>query len=291
MRMAKGPSVVFGFQRARVLDRLVVTVWVVSVAVFVPVRLVVWSALWPTMTKLPDGPLPDGEGLLIVIELLRPVWLPAAAALLSGWLALWAWTVLWHAGVVRWQVLSGRGGVRLTEILGRGLLGWWPWARLGMTAVVVAFLANTMIWSSTWLIVDGATRNGHEGRAVVFLLLGLVLSMGVVVLDWMATLRASWLLGIGDRRSAVLSWVAGLLGSLRQPLRSIETLLAWAVPGALLVALPLVLSAGVEVFQGGVASAVVGIVTGLLAAFCWVGLFLSFAPVTGLVGNEHPKEP
>ena len=265
--------------------------WLVSVAVFLPARVVVWTAVGPTFAALPDGDLPDGELALITAELLRPVWVPLAVAGLSGWLALWAWTVLWHAGVVRWRLLSGRIELRLAEVMGHGLIGWWRWARLGATSLGVLVLSHAALWLLVLEVKEQVRESADDSLFGVGLPAALAVSAGVAILCWLATLRGAWLLGAGDRRSAVMAWLAGLRGSVLQPVSSLFTLAVWGLPAISATVIPLVVGWRFEVLQGIVPTAVVEAAAGLLAAFCYVGLFLSFAPVTGLVGEDHSREP
>ena len=280
------PSPVFGLRRVSGMWRLVLAVWLVAMAVFVPVRLVLWTAVGETLGNLPTGDLPDGELLVIVFELLEPVWLSLAVALLSGWLALWTWTVLWHAGVVRWLLLSGRTELRLAEVLGHGLMGWWRWARLGMTSLSVLLITHSALWMAVRTASEHTRDSGDDSLLGYALLIAFATSVVVAILCWLATLRGSWLLGSGDRRSALLAWFAGLWGSVRQPIRSLVTLLVWAVPGIAATVTPIVVGWNFEVVRSPLPSAIIDAAAGLLAAFCLVGLFLSFAPVTGLVGID-----
>jgi hypothetical protein len=257
-----------------------------SLAVFVPANAVVWMAAAGSAASLPAGGLPEGDSLLILVECLRPVLAPLGVAMITGWAALWAWTVLWHAGVVRWSLFAGRVDVRLAEILGHGLVGWWRWARLGLTSMAVLVIAHLAVWLPLGLMMDDARRVGDEVAAFAWLGAAVAMSLTVLALCWSATLRAAWVLGIGDRRSAAASWLVGLGGSLRQPLRSTATLAVWAIPGFAAILLPLVVGWRFEALRGGPPGALVEVTAGLLGAFCWVGLFMSFAPVTGLVGGD-----
>lgn len=286
--MSDSPSPSYGLSHVGKMWRVVVAVWLVTVAVFIPARVVVWTAVVESFATLPGSDLPDGELALITVELLRPVLAPLAAALISGWLALWVWTVLWHAGVVRWFVLSGRSGVRLTEILGRGLLDGWRWVRLGLTSLVVLVLTHAGLGMALNTAKDHARASNNDEWLGSVLAAAVVVSAVVVVFAWLATLRGSWLLGVGDRRSAVLAWFAGLWGTVRRPVRSLATLVVWAVPGIAAIAGPILLGWNFEVLRSPVPSMVIDAAAGLLAALCWVGLFLSFAPVTGLVDNDGP---
>ena len=287
--MGAHPSPAFGLRHVSRMWRVVLAVWLVSLSVFVPVRLVLWTAVGGTLAALPDGDLPDGEILLIVFELLQPVWLALAVAALSGWLALWAWTVLWHAGVVRWLLLSGRTEVRLAEILGHGLIGWWRWARLGLTSLAVLLLTHSALWLVIRMVKKHTRDNADDAQLGIWLLMVLVVSFVVVVLCWLATLRGSWILGTGDRRSAALAWLAGLWGSVRQPVRSLVTLALWAVPALVVTVVPILVGGSFEVLQAPLPSRVINAAAGLFAAFCFVGLFLSFAPITGLVGHDDTE--
>jgi len=266
--------------------RVVLLVWLGSVLVFLPSRFVLWTTVGGALANLPDGDLPDGETTLILIELLRPVWPPLALAFLSGCLTLWAWTVLWHAGLVRWFFYSGRRDVRLAEILSRGLFGWWRWARLGFTSVVVLVLVHSAVVLAFVKLEKRAADLADDSRLGIYLETGILLCLAAGILCWMATLRGAWLLGQSHRRSAVLAWLAGLWETIRQPVRSFATLLVWMAPGLAAVVAPMILGWRFEILRGTIPSTILGAVAGLAVAFCLVGLFLSFAPVTGLVGEK-----
>lgn len=281
------PSCLFGLRKALALWRVVAVVFLVSVVVFVPFRLVLWTTVGESIANLPAGDLPDGEITLILTQVLRPVWPSVALALLSGCLTLWAWTVLWHAGLVRWFFYSGKHDIRLAEVFSRGLFGWWRWARLGLTSVAVLGLSCTAIGMAFLELKDRAAELADDSHLGVYLESGIVLCLAAAVLCWMATLRGAWLLGEGRRRSAVLAWLAGLWGTVRQPVRSLLTLLSWVVPGIAAAAAPTILGWRVEILREAVPSAALGVGGGLITAFCFVGLFLSFAPVTGLVEEDH----
>lgn len=289
--MGESPSPLFGLRHVGGMWRVVLAVWLVSVVVFLPARVVVWAAVGPTFAALPGSDLPDGELALIATELLRPVWVPLAVAGLSGWLALWAWTVLWHAGVVRWRLVSGRIELRLAEVMGHGLIGWWRWARLGATSLGVLLLSHAALFLLVLQVKEQVRESADDSLLGVGLAAVLTVSAGMTILCWLATLRGAWLLGAGDRRSAVMAWLAGLWGSVRQPVSSLFTLAVWGLPAISATVIPLAAGWRFAALQGIVPTAIVEAAAGLLTAFCLVGLFLSFAPVTGLVGDDQPNEP
>ena len=289
--MTPRPSWSFGFRTAVELWRVVAAVFVVSVVVFVPVRTVLWSAAGDVLGHLPNGDLPTGETALILVELLVPVWPALLIAAVSGWCALWLWTVLWHAGVVRWLVFSGHRGVRLAEILSRGLLHWWRWARLGLTSVVAIGLGHAGIAAAFGFLKDRADDSTADLMLGVWLVAAVALAAGVVVVCWLAGLRGAWLLGESGRRSAVLAWVDGLVGTAKQPVSSVVTLLLWVLPASASAVLPLVAGWWIEALRAPIASAALGGCAGLVTAFCLVGLFLSFAPVTGLERSDGSENP
>lgn len=278
--MGGRPSVAFGLSAAARLWRLVVAVWLASIAVFVPARAVVWLIGGETVGSLPAEGLPAGELALIALELLRPTWPAVVVAVLSGCVALWAWTVLWHAGVVRWLLLSGRDEVRLAEVLGHGLIGWWRWARLALLSAAVLAAVAVVLWQLPVAAAGRALEGGRQGVFLAWAAVTLAAGLATAVAVWLATLRGAWLLGLGVRRSAVLAWLGGLGGSLRQPLRSLAALVVWAAPGLAVTTLPLFLGWRFEVLRGGLPGALLEVASGLAAAFCWVALFCSFAPVS-----------
>ena len=89
------------------------------------------------------------------------------------------------------------------------------------------------------------------------------------------------------RRSAVLAWFAGLWGTLRQPVRSLLTLVVWMAPTLVAAVGPTVCAWRFEMLREMVPGTILGIIAGLVVAFCQVGLFLSFAPVTGQAETER----
>jgi len=273
------------------LWRVVAVVFIVSVLVFIPARLVLWTTTGEAVANLPGGDLPDGEITLILIELLQPVWPPLALAFLSGCLTLWAWTVLWHAGLVRWFYYSGKSGVRLAEVLSRGLFGWWRWARLALTSAAALVLVQSGIVAAYIKLEERAVNLADDSNLGIYLETGILLGLAVAALFWLATLRGAWLLGESRRRSAVLAWFAGLWGTIRQPVRSLATLAVWMTPAFVAGIGPTILALRFEILRETVPSTVLGLVAGVVVAFCQVGLFLSYAPVTGQTKEESPKEP
>ena len=268
--MAETPSPGAGLRLTLRLRRLVGAVWLVSMAVFLPAHLVAELAAGATRAGLPDRPLPTGDSLLILVELFRPVAGPFALALGSGGLALLAWSVLWHGGTVRWWQGAGATQVHLAEILGHGIVWWWRYARLVVIAITATAAMLAAIWVPLKPLIRAAGTTGDGGRSGVLLAAGLVLTAIVLVGCWLATLRGAWLLGEPSRRSAMVAWLRGFVATLRQPIRSLFTLALWAVPGFVLLVLPVLIE--------GPAAWLVLLPAWLGSAFCWVALFLSFAP-------------
>ncbi len=268
--MTEHPSATAGFRLALRLHKLVLAAWLVSIAVFLPAQLMVDFATGRARANLPEGgPAPD-DGLLILFEFLRPIAVPLAIALILGCVTLVAWSILWHAGTVRWWLGAGAARVRLSEILGHGVVWWWRYARLAAVHAVVT--AATL--AAVWLPVADAVHDGGPEttarRAGLLLLAAVVFSLIALAVFWVATLRGGWLLGESGRRSALVAWLRGFGATLRRPLRSVLPMLVWGVPGLVLLALPLVVE--------GVPATPVLAVASLAAAGCWVALYLSYAP-------------
>ena len=97
---------------ARRLWRLVIAVWIGSWLAITPALLLLRQVVVPGLASLPSGPgeVPAGDVALIVLEAVRGAARPLAFAVLSGLVLMWAWTVLWHAGVVAWTLRADAGG-------------------------------------------------------------------------------------------------------------------------------------------------------------------------------------
>jgi len=276
------PSSVAGLRFALRLRKLVGAVWLVSMAVFVPAHLVIQRAAGPVRANLPNRELPDGEEMLLLAEQIRPVAGPLALALLSGAVAFLAWSVLWHAGTVRWSLGAGAARVHLAEILGHGAVWWWRYARLALMEIVVTLTALIAMWIPPLAIAGAIVSPDSAKGAGIVLATGLGLSLIVIIICRMAALRAAWLLGEPGRHSAIVAWLHGLGDSLRSPLRSVGPLVVWAVPGIGLLVLPLVV-------DGPLATTVM-LLGWLGSAFCWVALYLSYAPPEAVTDWRRPME-
>lgn len=261
--MSGRPSVAAGFRLAVRLHKLVAGVWLAWVAIFVPALVFVQAAAGPHRANLPSGGLETGEGLVVFFEIMRPVAIPLATAVFFACCLLIAWCVLWHAGVARWWLDPDTDEVHLTQILGRGLSAWWRFARLALFALILQVVGAISPWLP--LLADVEQR-----FALPLLLFGAGMTVAVTTLVWLAAFRGGWLLAEVGRRSALLAWLRGLGLALRQPLRSFLPLLIWAVPGLALLALP--------VLYDGPAPGLFLPAAWLLAAFCVVALYMSYAP-------------
>jgi hypothetical protein len=277
--MGKRPSPAAGLRHAAHFRKLVFAVWLVSVVVFVPAQAVVQFATGTARANLPDGPLPPGDELLMLYELLGPVVAQLVLALIGGAVALVAWSVLWHAGTVRWFLWNGGNApVQLAEVLGHGVVWWWRYLRLALTAAAMLATVLFVVWLPLDLLMPRVETVGSAGRVVALLWIGVGASLIAGAVCWLATLRGAWLLGEAGRRSAIVAWLRGLAGTVRRPVRSGYTLLLWAVPALVFQSLPLTAGLVLPPLPGGGAGSLVAGLATFLAAFCWVGLLLSFSP-------------
>lgn len=283
------PSPRRGWRQALRLRQLVAAVWVASWLAITPALLLLRQVVVPGLASLPSGPgeVPAGDVALIVLEAGRGAARPLAFAVLSGLVLLWAWTVLWHAGVVAWTLRADPGRARLGELLGPGLAAWWRYARLSATALVALALAATALWLAVWWGARGAVVAMADRRLLLLLGIGVVATKLTAIVVWLATLRGAWLLGLPGRRSAVMAWLAALKATVRWPLPSLWAWLVWAVPALLVSAVAPLLGAAFAGLRGGLLLIAIGMLASLLRAFCWVGLFCSFSPATGVVGGAE----
>jgi hypothetical protein len=268
--MVEHPSPVAGFRLALRLHKLVLAAWLVSIAVFLPAQLIVDFAAGPALANLPEGGPAPGDTLLIFFELLRPIAIPLALAVILGCVTLVAWSILWHAGTVRWWLGAGAARVRLSEILGHGVVWWWRYARLAVAAGLVTAATLTAVWLPVRTALRGEGFASTAGRAAALVVAAIAVSLIVVAVFWIATLRGGWVLGESGRRSALVAWLRGLGATLRRPLRSVLPMLVWGVPGLLFLAVPL--------FVSGVLAGPALMAATLAAAMCWVACYLSYAP-------------
>jgi hypothetical protein len=259
---------------------------------FAPALLVLRTTVSSALAAVPPGrgSAPEGDIPLIVVDAARQILAPMGLAVASGFVVLWIWTVLWHAGVVSWQLWTGGRRVRLGEVLGLGLVAWWRYARLSLTAFGVLALAGVAWWLPLSTAIQSSYENMNEVRALTLVAVGVVCTKLVVSLVWIVTLHGAWLLGLPEHRSAFLTWFRGAWSALRTPFKSLLTWLAWLIPAWLAAVAPLVLGIRFGELRGTVALTIFGVLAGLVRVFCWVGLFSSFAPVTGLVGVAEEEE-
>jgi hypothetical protein len=286
-RTHEPPSPRLGWLQARRLWRLVLAVWVVSLLAIAPVLLLLRQTVVPVLASLPSGPgeVPAGDVALIVLETVRGAARPLVFALLSGLMLLWAWTVLWHAGVVAWTLRADAGRrARLGELLGPGLAAWWRYARLSASALVARALAGAAIALPLWWGAGRAYAAMADHGLLLLIGIGVVATTLAAIAVWLATLHGAWLLGLPGRRSAVVAWLAGLRATLRRPLPAVWAWLVWVVPALLVSAVVPLLGVAFEGLRGGLLLVVVGLLASLARAFCWVALFRSFSPVIGVVG-------
>lgn len=289
---SRRPSARHGWRQALRLWRLVLAGWAVSWIAFVPALLVLRLGVFPALAELPEEPgvVAAGDVGLILVEAARPIARPFALAVLSGLVVVWVWFVLWHAGVVAWQLWTGGRRVRLGEVLGLGLVAWWRYARLSATAAAVLVIGGAALWISLRMAVGGAFQTMAEERLVVLLAAGLLVTKLLAIVVWIATLHGAWMLGMPERRSAVLAWLEGLGNTLRMPLSSLGSWLLWLVPAWLVALIPLGIGYQFQGLRGTPLLIAASLAAALIRSFCWVGMFNSFAPVTGLLGepdDEH----
>lgn len=291
------PLPIQGAARALRLWKVALAVWVVPAVLFLPATVAVQVALGPALGRLPASEeVPPGDLALIVMDGLRGMAPPVLLTLIGGCALHWLWTLLWHGGVARWQHQSDGDAPRLSAVLGLGCLSLARSICLSVTAALGFVLMAVPAWLVLWLWSSRQYRSMNDGPLFWGWMAGTLLTGLVTALSWAATLRGFWLLTGPARCSPVAAWLRGLAASLLQPLPTIATLLLWTVPAVGLSLAPLLTGWWLEVARGGLVGALVSAVAGALRAFCWVALFVSFAPTTGkgprrglrAVGTDQP---
>lgn len=282
---ADAPSPLFGFRQARILWRLVLAVYVVSIGVMMPAIIVVVSAVGDALAGLPTPSLElaPGEALLIAVNALKPVLKHLLVLAGVGVLMNWLWTVLWHAGSVQWLTWNNVVPVRVGHVVGLGVLTFGKYFRLSLWALVSLVSSVAMVWMS--LAIVGATGQAYMTELMEIVMAGIgVFAMLILALVWVATtMRAAWRLGEADSPGAVRAWIGAAVTTLRCPWQSFKPLVTLGLAVVVCGMAPLVIGFMWSVGAGGPIGVLVEVLSGLAQAHCSVALFLAFAPVSKAV--------
>ena len=278
MGTASPPLPLVGLRSALSLWKLAVVVWLLPVATVLPAVVVLDLEVGSHLEEMTSCPAAAGDALLIAVRAVLGAARPLLLALAGGALALWVGTVLWHAGTVSWYGTGGGGPFRLAEMLARGALRFWVYARLSAIALLALVSGLTLLLVPLGWVAGRAREAMAEGPMVV--LLGLAVALGILwsVVVWSATLHGAWRVGFDPRRSALRAWFGGLQETWRRPLPNLGTVVVAAAAGALLALAPVILGAVATPLRGGAAGMAVAAIAGAARAVVWVALFLAFAP-------------
>jgi hypothetical protein len=279
--MAQRPIAGHGFRQARRFWKLVVASWLGGLVLQLPSQIVVHRGIAAGWRHLPLHTMPQGEIALILCRDLADWMAPLLALTALSLVGCWLWTVLWHAGVVSWHVWVGGRVVRLGEVLGLGVSAWLRYLRLSVTAGSALLLGVVLIWVSLGYWLYGAWQEQDGFRLLTLLGLGFGFSVLAAIFSWAAVLWGAWLLGMPGSRSAAVAWWHGLVSTWRHPMVTFSCLGRWLFVAGAAALLPVLLPWQLATLRGPISSFVTGAAGGLALAYCWVGLFLSFAPVSG----------
>jgi len=188
---------------------------------------------------------------------------------------------------VRWQQWAAGPPPRLAEVLGHGLLAFWPYLRLAAVGLLATGASLTALWVPLSAAISSSYQAMAEDRMAILALTGAVVTVVLTLVLWTVSLRAAWLLGMPGHRSALVAWLRALTGTARFPVSSVGTVLLWALSALGLGLLALFAGPHLE----PVSASVLSQATAVLRAFCWVGLFCSFAPTTGLWPTSEGEPP
>ncbi len=284
-------SPAWGFAQTRKLWRLVLAAWLVPALLLLVPFLAIVRAMAPWFEHMPvDGTAPGDVALVGFWALGRlggVVGLLAVGALVLAWF----WTILWHAGVTGWYGLGGGRTFRLGEMVGLGVLRWFRYLRLALAGLVGTGVLAAVLASPFFVLAKKAGKAMEETRMVNLQLAGMIVAALVIWLCWIGILRGAWELAAPGRRSAVMAWLRGLRGAVTDLPRSLGTVILWGVFLKGFTLLPLLAGIRFSGFGGTPGWFALAVVSHLAAAFSLVGLFLSFAPVSGLIverGGEAP---
>lgn len=282
--MMKTPSFSTGFRLSLRLPSMILALWIMPIILFAPLRALVSASAGRVLRTIPEGfsPPPGDIGLLTSHSLMPLV--PALSIVIAGSLILmWAWTILWHAGICRWLIWDGGTPGSLPKILGHGVMGWMSYLRLSLWAWLMFLVVFGGVGAGGFLMIRRAWDAMNEDRMVLLILVSIILLGLLKIILWAATLRGAWELAIPGKRSAVRAWFRGLRGALSQP---VATLLPTAIFGILIagsLAMPLLLHIGVPSFRTGWKIWVVLAISELFASYLLLWIFTSMASITGVL--------
>ena len=260
-------------------------VWLLPVAAVLPALVVVDVEVGSHLGELTSCPAAAGDALLIVVDAVLGAGRPLLIALAGGAFALWVGTVLWHAGTVSWYGTGGKGPFRLAEMVARGALRFWVYARLSAIALLALVSGLTLLFVPLGWAAGRAREVMAEGPMLALLMLAVALGILWSVVVWSATLHGRWRVGFDPRRSALRAWLGGLQETWRRPLPNLGTVAIAVAAGALLALAPILLGMVAPPLRGGAAGMTVAAIAGAARALVWVALFLAFAP-----GEPPPRQ-
>jgi len=276
-----------GFRLSLRLWKLVAALWLFQLLLITPVMLIVENALAPSLAALPEGAMADGDLALIVIQAFDEIRAPAILMLLVAVVLGWLWTVMWHGGVVSWRLWADTDKAQLSRILGLGLVSFWKFLRLSLVSNALVFTLLILAWWPLGKLISSSYTSMQEARMMQAIGFGLVVTVLVIWVCRAAVLRASWILGRHDRRSAVLALFDGIVGAFAHPLSSLGTVALFSVLAFGAGAAPLIAGMMNQALRSGIPAQVFSHVAALVAAFFWLALFTSFAPASGLFEHDE----
>ncbi len=276
-----------GLKLALRLWKLVLALWFVQLLLLMPVMLIVDNVMAPAVKNLPAAGIADADLLLIVYQVFDEIHSPAALMLLIAVVLGWLWTVIWHGGVVSWRLWADSDGESIAQIVGLGLVSFWKYFRLSLASNALVFASLILVWWPLWKLTVFSYKAGQEERMMQAIGFGMILTVLVIWVCRAAALRASWILGRHDRRSASLALVDGIVGTCAHPLLSLGTVALWSVLALGAGAVPLFAGALIPALRIGVSAQMLSHLAALAAAFFWVTLMTSFAPASGLLKSTE----
>jgi len=274
------PRPLAGLRSAFELWKLAAAVWLLTVVAAAPAVVVVDLEVGGRLRQLTACPAAAADAVLIAVEATLGAVRPLLLATAVGAVALWVGTILWHAGLVSWCGTHGAGPLRLAEILARGALRFWAYARLsGVALLALALGLAGLLTPVGWGI--GRAHGAMAERPVLALLgLGAVLALLWTAAVWSATLHGAWRLGFDPGRSALRAFLGGVRETWGRPLPNLGTVALAALVALALALAPLLLGAVVAALRGGPAGTALTLAAAAARAVVWVALLLAFAPAT-----------
>jgi hypothetical protein len=283
------PSLGGGLRRTLKLWPMIGALWLAPILFLAPLRIMLAQTAGRALARIPEAftPPPGDLGILVMHSLFDAIPLLILAAV-SGMILVWFWNILWQAGICHHLIWDSESGVSVPKILGSGAIAWARYFRLSLVSFLAFILVVGGSIAGFFALIHSAFDSMQEDlmvmwRGAAMLCIGLL-----KIVLWAIALRGAWELALPRSHSALFAWFRGLRGLVRQIFSTLCPVFFLGFLSLASVLLPLYFF--VLYGRGSWLGPLFIVCGALLSAFFQLWLFLTMAPITGLV-EKKPRKP